>query len=165
MPNCWLVHHMGHGEKRPRGASAMLGWSDVNVTLMRSGDESTGQRSIKATGRDVSQKKRDLAFDATTHRFSLVPVGQLSFTVGAGAAPPKSKAVDDALMEIVGLLKASSTPLGVPMIHQLLIDKGVRNRNGDPYHQNTIRDALKTGVATGAVKKDGPSNNPTYSVP
>ena len=163
VPNCWLVQHMGHDEKRPRGASTQLGWCDVSIKLMCTNDPSTGQRSISAVGRGVSQKKRDLLYDAKTHRFTIVPVGQLSFTVGA--APPKLKAVDDALREIVLLLQSATTPQSVQMLHQLLAGKGVLGPKGVPFHDNTIRDACKTGVATGALKKSGNPQRPEYSLP
>jgi len=42
--NCWLVHHTGHDDKRPRGASTVLGWCDVTITLSRSGNLSHSTR-------------------------------------------------------------------------------------------------------------------------
>lgn len=153
--NCWLIHHMGHDERKPRGASAVLGWCDVTITLSRSGDVSTGQRSISAAGRDVSQKKRNLLYDVPTHRFTLAPATQLSFAVG-GSAPAKPKAVDIALQEIVTLLRPPSAPLNVNAITQLLNGK---------FHANTVRQSVSLGVQQGVLVKGGPHNSPTYAVP
>jgi hypothetical protein len=153
--NCWLIHHMGHDERKPRGASAVLGWCDVTITLSRSGDVSTGQRSISAAGRGVSQKKRNLLYDVPTHRFTLAPATQMSFSVGT-SSPAKPKAIDLALQEIVALLQAPAVPQSVKALTQMLNGK---------FHVNTVRDAALVGVQQGVLVKGGPHNSPTYAVP
>lgn len=158
VPNCWLVHHMGHDEKRPRGASAVLGWCDVSITLSRSGDVSTGQRYISAVGRDVSQTKRALTYDDATHHFTLAPPTQFSVQVGSMAGGPK-KAVDRALQEIVALLQPPRAPLGVRDITQHLAAAG------QVFHENTVRSSVNAGVQGGELKGLGPNNKRTYTVP
>lgn len=161
VPNCWLVHHMGHDDRRPRGASAVLGWCDVAITLSRTGDVSTGQRSISAAGRDVSQPKRNLIYDPVTHHFTLAPATQFSFSAGggSGAPAPKPKATERALQEIVALLQPPSPHLSVKDIAAALAAAG------SAFHVNTVRDAVALGVQRGELKALGPNNSRVYTVP
>jgi hypothetical protein len=95
----------------------------------------------------------------TTHRFTIVPAGQLSFTVGAASAGGKVKAAEAALREIVVLLQPPSGPLSVKTITQLLHQKGFK------FHENTVRSSVTLGCQRGELKSSGPHNSPTYSVP
>ncbi|GAA0493926.1 hypothetical protein Ade02nite_20940 [Paractinoplanes deccanensis] len=71
-----LVHHMGHGAERSRGASRLVGWPDVNWRLIRPKDEKNpnaepdpeGPRYFAANGRDVDVREGRLVFnDANRH--------------------------------------------------------------------------------------------------
>jgi hypothetical protein len=148
--NCLLVHHMGHDERRPRGASAFRGWCDTEITLRRTGNLSTGQRYISAVGRDVSQPERELQYDEATHRFAIgKPV---LFTSSGGR---KVKSADAALGEVVKLLRVT------PGLNATRVVQQIRG-GGASYSDSTIRKALKTGVAQGVLSESGPSNNTVF---
>lgn len=68
-----LTAHAGWNGERTRGSSALEDWADAIVTLTR--DEDTGDRFIRATGRDVEMDEDGLSFDPDTRTLSLAGTG------------------------------------------------------------------------------------------
>lgn len=79
-----LIHHMGHGAERSRGASRLLGWPDVNWKLVRQRDEKdpTGEpdpnapRFFSAYGRDVDVREGKLVFEPSSRHLTYVEGGR-----------------------------------------------------------------------------------------
>lgn len=64
-----LTAHAGWNGERSRGSSALEDWADSIITLTR--DEETGERFIRATGRDVDLDEDRLDFDPVTRLLRL----------------------------------------------------------------------------------------------
>lgn len=74
--DCLVVHHMGHGPERSRGASRLRDWPEVEWFLMRERDHlgteiDNGQRFFKAYGRDVDVDESQLMFNPVSRRLSM----------------------------------------------------------------------------------------------
>lgn len=92
IPDCVLVHHMGHGDERSRGASRLRDWPDVEWKLVREKDSNdveidNGARFFSAYGRDVEVRETQLTFDATTRRLSLGSVNRVQYKVAKYEQP------------------------------------------------------------------------------
>jgi hypothetical protein len=72
IPDCLVVHHMGHAGERSRGDSRLRDWPDVEWRLVRQGDDDTAPRFLTAFGRDVEQPETQLMFDPTTRRLTAI---------------------------------------------------------------------------------------------
>ena len=68
-----LAAHAGWNGERSRGSSALEDWADSIINLTR--NESTGDRYIRATGRDVELEEDRLEFDPETRALSLSGLG------------------------------------------------------------------------------------------
>ena len=68
-----LTAHAGWNGERTRGSSALEDWPDVIVTMNK--DEATGQRFIRAEGRDVDVDEDGLHYDPATRLLSRMPRG------------------------------------------------------------------------------------------
>ena len=68
-----IAHHSGHGDSgRSRGASVLMDWPDVLVSLDTKGDggeegDSAVTRILSAKGRDIDFPRVELAYDTGTH--------------------------------------------------------------------------------------------------
>ncbi len=79
-----LIHHMGHGAERARGASRLLGWPDVNWRINRKRDEKNPQaeptpdspRYFSAYGRDVDVREGRMLMDDDTRHLTYVEGGR-----------------------------------------------------------------------------------------
>jgi hypothetical protein len=79
-----LVHHMGHGPERSRGASRLIGWADANWKIVRARDEKNpnaepeadAPRFFAANGRDVEVREGRLLFDPATRHLTYVEGGR-----------------------------------------------------------------------------------------
>jgi hypothetical protein len=79
-----LIHHMGHGAERSRGASRLIGWPDVNWKLTRQKDEKdpsaepapNSPRYFSAYGRDVDVREGRLAFDPESRHLTYLEGGR-----------------------------------------------------------------------------------------
>lgn len=69
----FLTAHAGWNGERTRGSSALEDWADVIITLNR--DEDSGDRFIRATGRDIELDEDRLRFDPLTRTLSLTGTG------------------------------------------------------------------------------------------
>lgn len=72
-----IVHHMGHGPERARGASKLLGWPEVNWKYVRERTDDDvvvdgGARFLSAYGRDVDVDESALEYDPATRRLTYV---------------------------------------------------------------------------------------------
>lgn len=89
-----LIHHMGHGAERSRGASRLVGWPDVNWRLMWPKDDKNpnaepdpnGPRYFAAYGRDVDVREGRLVYESTTRHLTYMEGGRKTDadTVGLG---------------------------------------------------------------------------------
>ncbi|WP_033338895.1 ATP-binding protein [Catenuloplanes japonicus] len=79
-----LIHHMGHGAERSRGASRLIGWPDVNWRILRQRDEKDpnaepapdSPRFFSAYGRDVDVREGRLLHDSRTRHLTFVEGGR-----------------------------------------------------------------------------------------
>lgn len=79
-----LVHHMGHGPERSRGASRLIGWPDVNWRLIRPKDDRNpnaepdpeGPRYFAANGRDVDVREGRMVFNEANRHLLYVEGGR-----------------------------------------------------------------------------------------
>ncbi len=79
-----LIHHMGHGAERSRGASRLVGWPDVNWRLMWPKDEKNpnaepdpnGPRFFAACGRDVDVREGRLVYESETRHLTFMEGGR-----------------------------------------------------------------------------------------
>lgn len=89
-----LIHHMGHGAERSRGASRLVGWPDVNWRLMWPKDDKNpnaepdpnGPRYFAAYGRDVDVREGRLVHDSATRHLTYMEGGRKTDadTIGLG---------------------------------------------------------------------------------
>lgn len=68
-----LTAHAGWNGERTRGSSALEDWADSIITLTK--DEDTGDRFLRATGRDVDLDEDRLSFNPDTRALSLTGDG------------------------------------------------------------------------------------------
>lgn len=149
-----LVHHMGHGAERSRGASRLRDWPDAEWRLVRqkSDDNPFGDpdpdapRFFSAFGRDVDVKEGQLIFDPDTHRL-----------VYADGTRRQAKAT--AALRLV---------LEFVRDHPGVNVRAVQDATGDGscgVSRDGARDALKTAVARGFVATaPGPSRSTLHTL-
>lgn len=78
-----LIHHMGHGAERSRGASRLIDWPDVSWRLILQRDEQNptevkpdAPRFFAAYGRDVDIREGRLLYDPVTRHLTYVEGGR-----------------------------------------------------------------------------------------
>jgi hypothetical protein len=74
-----VIHHMGHGSERSRGASRLRDWPDAEWRLVRERPDNPKEepppdaaRFFSAEGRDVAVRETRLAYDQDTRRLTVV---------------------------------------------------------------------------------------------
>lgn len=143
-----LIHHMGHGAERSRGASRLVGWPDVNWRLMRakdSGDPNAepdpdAPRFFAAYGRDVDVREGRLVYEPSTRHLTYVEGGRKQDEATAN--------LRKALVEIRDHPKQSGRA-----IETRLQELGVG--------RDQARKALKTAVDKGYVAVESHGRNKT----
>lgn len=71
-----LTAHAGWNGERTRGSTALEDWADVILTLTRDdAEDATGERYLRALGRDVDLEEDRLMFDPATRGLSLAGAG------------------------------------------------------------------------------------------
>lgn len=115
-----LTTHAGWNGERSRGASALEDWADSLITLVR--DDDTGQRYMRALGRDVDLDERELAFD-----------GRRLFLSGGGSrrqakSEAKQREQEQAVLDV---LAEQDQPPSTSDIERLIKDRGVGFQRGD----------------------------------
>jgi len=132
-----LTAHAGWNGERTRGSTALNDWPDVLVTLNR--DESTGQRFIRAEGRDVDVPEDGLHFDPVTRRLSLTGSGSRT------AAKAKDKQAD--LVAAIVLAVAHEPGLTVDGLEQ-----SIRNGGACHFQKGDIGRASREAERLGRVQ-------------
>ncbi len=132
-----LTAHAGWNGERTRGSTALNDWPDVLVTLNR--DEGTGQRFIRAEGRDVDVPEDGLHFDPATRRLSLTGSGSRS------AAKAKDKQAD--LVAAIVLAVAHEPGLSVDGLEQ-----SIRNNGACRFQKGDIGRASREAERLGRVR-------------
>ncbi len=115
-----LIHHMGHGSERSRGASRLRDWPDAEWRLVRQKDEDnpwgdpdpSAPRFFAAFGRDVNIGEGQLVFDPATRRLVFAEgnrkqartLAAMAFVVGFVRDHPGSsvRAIQEAAIELDG---------------------------------------------------------------
>lgn len=147
-----IVHHMGHGPERARGASRLRDWPDVEWRLMRQRDDvnpfaepdPNAPRFFAAFGRDVDVREGQLLFDAATRR--------LAYAEGNRRESRTNGALVAALTYV-----AENPGVSGRAIQGALTSLGVA--------QATARDTTKALVVDGlAVTADGPKNSRLHTI-
>jgi AAA domain len=131
-----LTAHAGWNGERTRGSSALEDWPDVIVTMTK--DAETGQRYIKAEGRDVDIDEDRLDYHDNTRTYTLTGEGGK-----AGAAERrKLDVLVAALVDVV----TRNPGMGVRAIARAWREEGVAYTNGDEVRAS--REAVDRGLVT-----------------
>lgn len=99
-----LTTHAGWDGERSRGSSALEDWADVIMTMTR--DQDTGDRFLRATGRDVDLEEDRLDFDPATRTLTLAGVGGRKLAAAARRQVDLGEAVVALLNRMPDGLKA-----------------------------------------------------------
>lgn len=133
-----LIHHMGHGAERSRGASRLIGWPDVNWKLTRQKDEKdptaepdpNSPRYFSAYGRDVDVREGRLLYESESRHLTYVEGGRKR----------------DA--DTVNLVKVLNFVRSHPGLGTRKLQDGLTVQLGG---RDTVRKALKVAVDKGYV--------------
>lgn len=133
-----LIHHMGHGAERSRGASRLVGWPDVNWRLMWPKDDRNpnaepdpnGPRYFAAFGRDVDVREGRLVHDSATRHLTYMEGGR------------KSDAATVNLGKLLVFVRDN------PRLGTRKLQDGLTAQLGG---RDTVRSTLKTAVEKGYV--------------
>ncbi|WP_374025600.1 AAA family ATPase [Mycobacterium sp. HNNTM2301] len=94
-----VYHHTGHQNERPRGDSMLLGWTDVNLKLVKPEPGADADRYFaadKVRDADTPAPEGLLSFDKAT--------GRLTYAGGDRSATAASAAVEKRLNEVLNVL-------------------------------------------------------------
>ena len=156
--DCMVMHHMGHGAERSRGASRLRDWPEVEWKIVRAVDDKdeaidNGSRFFSAYGRDVDVEERELTFDREQRMLIVDPVGR-------SRAEVKASAIDRHAMEAADIVKMAGKPLGVGEI------KAKMRSSNNTQQTNAIALAVQNGWLTceAAGSKKMHSVGPNYPV-
>ncbi|GGN39286.1 hypothetical protein FHR83_006748 [Actinoplanes campanulatus] len=147
-----LIHHMGHGAERSRGASRLIGWPDVNWKLTRQRDEKdpsaepdpNATRYFSAYGRDVDVREGRLVFESESRHLTYMEGGR--------------KQDDDT----VALGKLLVFVRDHPGLGTRGLQEGAAALLGS---RDTVRKALKAATAKGyVVAADAPRNGLQHTI-
>lgn len=149
IPDAVLVHHMGHGDERSRGASRLRDWPDVEWKLVREKDANgveidDGARFFSAYGRDVDVKETQLTFNRGTRRLSLGSVNRVQYKVSK---------YNDPLMEVI--------KVNPGLTQNKLRDKVVPDKMTKSQFESTIKYMAGAGKVH---SHPGPRNSTMYFV-
>jgi hypothetical protein len=128
IPECWVVHHMGHDGERARGDSRLRDWPDVEVRLVRETDDPASARFISAYGRDVDLPESRLDYDTISRRLTVAGGNRHDVKVEADLA------------EIMRTLVHSEQPLSQRAVIRAL------EASGSDLSERRARTAIKLGV-------------------
>lgn len=143
IPEALVVHHMGHKGERARGDSRLLDWPDVGWTLVRDEDDPASPRFFRAYGRDVDVPETQLAYDLDTRRLTAVSPDE-------GGGSRKEAKVTAALHAVCDMVARAPAPPSGREIEKAVMSTG--------HTQKAIRDAIKKGVAMGALAEEAGRN-------
>ena len=134
-----VIHHMGHGAERSRGASRLRDWPDAEWRLVRQDDNPASPRYLSAFGRDVDVPESRLDYD---------PACRWLTFAGGSRSEQQTAAARAALAEFLS---------GNPESSYRAIEQALA---GD-HVQRAIRAAVKAAVADGDVLTRGGPRNAT----
>lgn len=148
-----VVHHMGHGAERSRGASRLRDWPDAEWRLVRQKDEDnpfgdadpSAPRFFSAFGRDVDVREGQITFDPLTRR--------LRYAEGNR----KQARANAALMFVLGFVKDHPGASVRAIQDASMVADGVT--------RDSVRDAVKHAVVEGFLKvSDGPNRSNLHTL-
>jgi hypothetical protein len=136
-----IIHHMGHNGERSRGDSRLQDWPDAIWRLVRTNpDDPASPRYFSAYGRDVEVAEGQVTFDVRTR----------NLTYAAGSR--KDAATIEAERHVLSHLGNH------PGANYRHIEAALTASPG--LTQKSIRDAIKSAIATGTVRTiPGPKNS------
>jgi AAA domain len=144
-----LTAHAGWEGERSRGSTALEDWPDAIVTLTR---DDSGDRFIRATGRDVDLDEDRLTFDPATRTLRLSGTdSRKAATKGRHLAE-----LSDAVISIV----REHGPLNGSQIDEHLRNDGVPHQKGE--HSKVPAQAVENGSLT---MKKGQGPEKIYELP
>jgi hypothetical protein len=134
-----VVHHMGHGPERSRGASRLRDWPEVEWRLVRERDHrdeevDAGARFLSAYGRDVEVPETRLALDPATRRLTL---GE-----GTRRAFKQTRAMRDVVTAVLVLERNGSAPNVGAVVQHL------------GRHKDTVRPQLRLAADAGYIETE-----------
>jgi hypothetical protein len=150
---CLLIHHMGHGSERSRGASRLRDWPDAEWRLVRQQNEENplgdpdpaAPRFFAAFGRDVDVREGQVVFDKASRR--------LVYAEGNRRQARASNALMFVLEQVRE--KPAASVRGVQ-------DSPVRP---DGVSRDAVRDAIKHAVSEGFLKEaPGPNRSKLHTI-
>jgi hypothetical protein len=139
IPDCLVVHHMGHTNERSRGDSRLRDWPDVEWRLMRKDEDPASARFFTAFGRDVDVTEQELGYDRATRRLTVI-----------GGSRRDAK-VEEALVAVLAFVGVAETP---PTRNAIL--KGLKESD---HGQPSVKAAIKLGVQRGCIVTTKGKNN------
>ena len=122
-----LTAHAGWNGERSRGSTALEDWPDAVVTLTK---DETGNRYLRAEGRDVDIPEDALHFDPQGRRLTVSGEGSRAQSAARGAGA----AIEELLRDAPGLS-----------------GREIEARIGTAVPRAALREALRTGVAAGWI--------------
>ncbi len=129
-----LTAHAGWNGERSRGSSALEDWADAVITLTR--DEDTGERFMRAIGRDVDLGEDRLDFDPVTRLLRLSGDGSRRDGVAA-------RHLADLVQAVLAIV-AKDGPLNGTQVAQRLRAADVPHQKGE--HVKALRQAVEDGT-------------------
>jgi hypothetical protein len=132
-----IIHHMGHGAERARGASRLRDWPDAEWRLLRQDDDPASARYLSAFGRDVDVPESRLEFDPATRA--------LRIAGGSRAAQKTAAAVAD----LIEAVRAE------PGINYRGLESALSGNGG--HTQGAVRAGIRAAVKDGLIiQQEGP---------
>lgn len=137
-----LVAHTGRGAPdapaRARGATRVNDWADVNLTMVKDGNE---VRSFTAEGRDVLEGKTRLTYDPATRRLAVLKGAELQRASVSG---------------LVGEVVSVARPFGLKGASGNDLDKGVKGK------AEVVREARAEAIRLGLLRVDNSGTWPRF---
>ena len=133
-----VVHHMGHGAERARGASRLRDWPDAEWRLVRQDDDPASARYFSAFGRDVDVSESRLDFDPHTRALRIA---------GGSRAAGKTQA---AVADLIETVRAD------PGVNSRSLERALVDNGG--HTQKAVRDGIQAALREGLIiRQDGPN--------
>jgi hypothetical protein len=97
-----LSAHAGWNGERTRGSSALEDWADSIITMTRDDSkDGTGERYLRAIGRDVDLKEDQLTYDANTRTLTLVGTGSRKAAARKRRAEKNAETLREEILKLV----------------------------------------------------------------
>jgi RecA-family ATPase len=97
-----LSAHAGWNGERTRGSSALEDWADSIITMTRDDSkDGTGERFLRAIGRDVDLEEDQLTYDANTRTLTLVGTGSRKAAARKRRAEKNAETLREEILKLV----------------------------------------------------------------